>query len=96
MVVADQHVAHPNLRIIWTPLANGVTAGACLGIACGVLGTVAYKLFHPDCGAQISADRAFDVTRVPLFWIALATGTLIGVLTITTFGGKLIYEWATF
>jgi hypothetical protein len=93
---AGAHVAHPNLRIIWTPLANAATAGACLGIGCGVLCTVAYKLFHPDCNAHTSADRAFDVARGPLFWIGLANGALIGALTITTFRGALIYAWPMF
>lgn len=96
MVVADQHVDHPNLRIVWAPLANGVIVGACLGILSGTVCTIAYMVLHPDCSAHDAADRAFDLTRGAMFWIAVASGILVGVLSVATFGGRLIYNWAAF
>ena len=88
------HPEHANLRMVWAPLVNSAMVGACLGSLCGVLCTVAYKLFHLNCDIRVSADRALTFMQWPLFWTGLANGVLVGVLTISTFRGALIYTWA--
>jgi hypothetical protein len=56
MVAPGQHIAQPNWSIVGTPLVNGVIAGACIGVLCGALCTIGYKLLHPACNLHISAD----------------------------------------
>lgn len=85
--------SHQSPTIVWTPLANGSIAGACLGVLCGALGTAAYKALHPACDLHVCVDRAFEFMQTALFWMALATGIFVGVLSISTFKGRLIYTW---
>lgn len=96
MVVADQHIAHPHLRIVWTPLVNSGIAGASLGILCGAFCIAAYKLFHPGSPLQTSADRVLGIIQGPLFWTGVANGILVGALTVTKFDEALIWNWPIF
>lgn len=88
--------SHANPRVVWTPLVNASMVGACLGVLCGAFCTAAYKALHPACDLRVCADRAFEFTQITLFWIGLAIGISIGVLTISTFRSTLIYAWPTF
>lgn len=96
MVAADQHVAHPNLRIVWSPLLNSALAGACLGVLLGAFCTAAYWAFHADTTLWESADRSLTAVQTPFFWVGLANGMLIGTLTVATFHGALIWNWRLF
>jgi len=99
MLVAGHYTfqpGHASLRMVWAPLVNSIATGACLGALWGALSTIAYKLFRPNCDLRVSADRALDVMQGPLFWIGLANGLVVGLLTISTFQGALIYAWPVF
>ncbi len=93
MAISLVRILHRSPRFVWTPLANGSMAGACLGVLCGALGTTAYKVLHPACDLHVCVDRAFEFMQTALFWMALATGISVGVLTISPFKGTLIYTW---
>ena len=96
MVAADQHVAHPNLKIVWSPLLNSALAGMLLGVLFGAFCIAAYWVSHADTTLLDCADRALTAVQTPFFWAGLANGMLIGALTVTRFRGALIWNWRLF
>jgi hypothetical protein len=75
---------------------NAAVSGMCLGVVAGLLCTAVYKVLRSRERLQACADQAFDVVQTPLFWLGLANGALIGVLTASKFRGASIWKWQVF
>jgi hypothetical protein len=88
--------SHLSWNKIWISLVNGGTAGACIGICCGLLSTIIYRLFHTGEPLHVSVDHAMDAVQSPLYWLGLAAGAAVAFATISIFRGSLIWEWRIF
>jgi ABC-type Fe3+ transport system permease subunit len=85
--------SHLSWNKIWLSLVNGGVAGACIGLSCGLVCTVVYRLLHPGDPLIVSVDHAMDAIEVPLYWLGLVVGGVVAFATISMFRGAPIWEW---